>query len=87
MFLLRLYSIGLEYAKVSYEKPELGRAVVVELDEFWHFIAMDLGSRRLIDWELGGRDNQTLRKLLERLTKWQVKTIGKHTAVSQKVIM
>ncbi len=33
-----------DHAKVNCEKTEPGRAVVVELYEFWHFIAMDLES-------------------------------------------
>jgi len=36
----------------------------------WHAGYRNRG--RLIDWELGGRDRQTLRKLLDRLTQWQV---------------
>ena len=61
-----------------------GSAILVELDEMWHY----LGSKKnklwiwkayrqetgeLIDWECGGRDRQTLKKLLDRLSKWNVK--------------
>ena len=45
MFLPKPYSTGYnfatryrDYAKTHCEKPELGSAVIVELDEFWHFI-------------------------------------------------
>ncbi|WP_330202302.1 IS1 family transposase [Cyanobacterium sp. Dongsha4] len=67
----------------NYEKPEPCEAVVVELDELWHFIefkknklwiwkAYDRNTNRLIDWELGKRDSETLKKLLIRLLKWDV---------------
>ena len=72
-----------DFAKLNKEKPEPGIAVVVELDELWHFIekkknklwvwkAYDRNSGRLIDWELGGRDSQTLAKMLKRLLSWKV---------------
>jgi transposase len=46
MFLPKPYSTGYgcatlcyrDYAKTHCEKPEPGSAVIVELDEFWHFI-------------------------------------------------
>ena len=65
------------------EKPAPGSAILVELDEMWHY----LGSKKnklwiwkayrretgeLIDWECGGRDKETLTRLLERLSKWDV---------------
>ena len=72
-----------DFAKLNQEKPVPGTAVVVELDELWHFIekkknklwvwkAYDRNSGRLIDWELGGRDSQTLEKMLKRLLAWKV---------------
>ena len=57
--------------------------MLVELDEMWHY----LGSKKnklwiwkayrretgeLIDWECGGRDKQTLSKLINRLKRWNV---------------
>ena len=64
------------FAEVYAQKPEPeGRAVVVELDEMWHFLkkrptssgkARDRATGRLIDWELGGRDAATLERMLER---------------------
>ncbi len=71
-----------DFAKANYEKPEPEKVVVVELDEFWHFVgskkrvwiwkAYDRDHGRLIDWELGDRDRETLEKLLERLSQWEV---------------
>jgi insertion element IS1 protein InsB len=40
--------------------------------KLWIWKAYDRNRDRLIDWELGGRDRQTLRKLLDRLAQWQV---------------
>jgi len=40
--------------------------------KLWIWKAYDRNRGRLIDWELGGRDRQTLRKLLDRLAQWQV---------------
>lgn len=60
-----------------------GAAILVELDEMWHY----LGSKKnklwiwkayrretgeLIDWECGGRDKETLTRLIERLSKWDI---------------
>jgi len=73
------------FAEVYAQKPEPeGRAVVVELDEMWHFLkkksnklwvwkARDRAKGRLIDWELGGRDAATLERMLERLKRWRVR--------------
>ena len=64
-------------------KPAPGDAILVELDEMWHY----LGSKKnklwiwkayrretgeLIDWECGGRDKETLSRLIERLSKWDI---------------
>lgn len=69
--------------KKIYEKPAPGDAIIVELDEMWHY----LGSKKnklwiwkayrretgeLIDWECGARDKNTLSKLIDRLSKWNV---------------
>ena len=69
--------------KKIYEKPAPGEAILVELDEMWHY----LGSKKnklwiwkayrretgeLIDWECGGRDKETLTRLIERLSKWDI---------------
>jgi IS1 family transposase/transposase-like protein len=72
------------FAEVYAQKPEPeGRAVVVELDEMWHFLkksnklwvwkARDRATGRLLDWELGGRDKATCEQLLERLERWGVR--------------
>jgi len=72
-----------EFAEKNKEKPTPGKAVVIELDEMWHFIeskknklwiwkAYDRITRRLVDWELGSRDSETLDKLLKRLAEWDV---------------
>src|SRR3954462_3075903 len=63
-------------------KPEPGEAVVVEVDEMWHFLgcksnrvwiwkAYDRANDRLIDWECGNRDEATFRRLFTRLERWQ----------------
>ena len=73
-----------QFAKAYAQKPEPeGRAVVVELDEMWHYLkksnrlwvwkARDRATGRLLDWELGGRDRATLERLLERLKRWGVR--------------
>ncbi len=69
--------------KKIYEKPAPGEAILVELDEMWHY----LGSKKnklwiwkayrretgeLIDWECGNRDKETLNKLVKRLKRWKV---------------
>ena len=57
--------------------------VVLELDEMWHYLkkkqklwiwkvlCRDTGE--LIGWECGHRDKATLKKLIQRLEKWNVK--------------
>lgn len=69
--------------KKIYEKPAPGSAILIELDEMWHY----LGSKKnklwiwkafrretgeLIDWECGGRDKETFKRLADRLSKWEV---------------
>lgn len=65
-------------------RPEPGDAVVVELDEMWHFLgckstkvwiwkASNRDTGKLIDWECGGRDAETFRRLLTRLQRWKVR--------------
>ncbi|WP_315861544.1 IS1 family transposase [[Leptolyngbya] sp. PCC 7376] len=72
-----------DFGEANYEKPTPESAVVVELDELWHFIqgeknklwvwkAYDRNTGRLIDWELGSRDSRTLGHLLERFSQWQI---------------
>ena len=70
------------FAIVNYEKPVPKDAIIVELDEMWHY----LGSKNqlwiwkaycretgeLIDWECGGRDKKTFLTLWNRLKKWNV---------------
>src|SRR5215207_4966265 len=64
-----------QFAAAYAQKPEPGgRAVVIELDEMWHYVkkvraALDLESlgscfRPLVDWECGGRDKATCERLL-----------------------
>jgi insertion element IS1 protein InsB len=70
-----------QFAEAYAQKPEPeGRALVVELDEMWHFLkkanklwvwkARDRASGRVVDWECGGRDAATLSRLLERVERW-----------------
>jgi insertion element IS1 protein InsB len=65
-------------------KPPPGEAVVIELDEMWHFLqrkdnkvwiwkAFDRATGRLVDWECGDRDERTFRRLFERLARWKVR--------------
>ena len=71
-----------QFAKAYAQKPEPeGRALVIELDEMWHFLkkkanklwiwkARDRASGRVVDWECGGRDAATLARLLDRVERW-----------------
>jgi insertion element IS1 protein InsB len=65
-------------------KPPPGDAVVIELDEMWHFLqckgtkfwiwkAYVSATGRLINWECGARDERTFRRLFERLARWKVR--------------
>ena len=63
--------------------PEENKAVVLELDEMWHYLkkkaeTLDMESLcrdtgELIAWECGDRDKATLEKLIGRLEGWEVK--------------
>jgi IS1 family transposase len=72
------------FALRVYEKPTPQGAVVIELDERWHF----LGSKKtkiwvwkaycrttgqLVDWECGDRSSKSLGKMLDRLTRLSVR--------------
>jgi insertion element IS1 protein InsB len=72
------------FAKAHEEKPEpTGRTIVLELDEMWHYVkqkrqklwiwkALDRDTGPLLDWECGRRDKTTLKKLVNRLARWDV---------------
>jgi insertion element IS1 protein InsB len=72
------------FAKAYYEKPEpTGRTIVLQLDEMWHYLqnkrqklwiwkALDRDTGQLLDWECGRRDKKTLKKMVDRLTQWDV---------------
>ena len=69
----------------SLEKPEpTGKPIILELDEMWHHVkkkrknlwiwkALDRDTGPLLDWECGRRDKMTLKKLVDRLARWDVK--------------
>ena len=72
-----------KFAKETYEKPEPGDAILVELDEMWHFLnskknklwiwkAYRRETGELIDWQCGSRDAQTFLKTWNHLKKWNV---------------
>jgi len=55
---------------------------IIEIDEMWHYLhrrtnrvwiwkAYDREKDRLIDWECGGRDEATFRRLFTRLERWK----------------
>jgi insertion element IS1 protein InsB len=61
-----------------------GKAILLELDEMWHYLkkkrwklwiwkALDRETGQLLDWECGRRDKATLKKLINRLSQWDVK--------------
>ncbi len=63
-------------------KPEPNEAVVIELDEMWHFLGCknhkvwktyNRNTGKLIDWECGGRDAETFHRLLTRLQRWKIR--------------
>ena len=65
------------------KKPAPGAAILVEIDEMWHYLgskknklwiwkAYQRETGELIDWECGGRDKETRSRLIERLSKWDV---------------
>src|SRR3954447_10573314 len=41
-------------------------------NKLWIWLAFDRSGQRLVDWECGGRDAATLKRLLERLKPWSV---------------
>jgi len=67
------------------EKPEpTGRSLILERDELWHDVkkkrqqlwiwkALDRDTGQLLDWAGGRRDKTTLKKLVDRLARWDVK--------------
>jgi insertion element IS1 protein InsB len=71
-------------AQRDQEKPEpTGRTIVLELDEMWHYLktkrhklwiwkALDSDTGQLLDWECGRRDKATLKRMVDRLVKWDV---------------
>jgi transposase-like protein len=71
-------------AQTYQEKPEpTGRSIILELDEMWHDVkkkrqklwiwkALDRDTGQLLDWECGRRDKTTLKKLVDRLARWDV---------------
>ena len=76
-----------KFAKTHAQKPEVSntQAVTLELDEMWHSLgkkenklwiwkAFDRNTGCLIDCECGGRDKQTLSKLVNRLSAFNVET-------------
>ena len=72
------------FAKEHRENPEpTGRTIALELDEMWHYLktkrhklwiwkALDRDTGQLLDWECGRRDKRTLKKMVDRLAKWNV---------------
>src|SRR5262249_12918471 len=55
-----------------------------QLDAMWHYLkkkrhklwiwkALDRDTGQLLDWECGGRDKATLKKMIDRLVTWDVK--------------
>ena len=75
-----------EYVETRCSKPAPEGAVVIEVDEMWHYLgdktnklwiwtALDRATGRLIDWECGGRDQVTFERLLARLRRWNVRLI------------
>ena len=74
------------FAKKQAPKPTFspGITLVLELDEMWHYIAkkknklwiwkaLDRNTGHLIDWQCGGRNAETLKKLTSRLETLNVK--------------
>jgi transposase-like protein len=73
-----------DLATDAYEKPEpTGRTLVLQLDEMWHYLkkkrqklwlwkALDRETGQMLDSECGRRDKQPLKKMVNRLTQWDV---------------
>jgi insertion element IS1 protein InsB len=75
-----------DYVETFCPKPTPEGAVVIEVDEMWHYLgakanklwiwtALDRASGRLIDWECGGRDQATFERLLARLRRWNARLL------------
>jgi insertion element IS1 protein InsB len=73
-----------DYVETCCFKPAPEGAVVIEVDELWHYLgtkanklwiwtAFDRARGRLVDWECGGRDQVTFERLLARLRRWKVR--------------
>src|SRR3954453_17316389 len=74
-----------QFAAAYAQKPEPeGRAVVIELDEMWHYLkkkseplwvwkAWDGGQGQRVDGGCGGGEKATCERLLERLTRWRTR--------------
>jgi insertion element IS1 protein InsB len=76
--------------------PPPGDAVVIELDEMWHYLqrktnkvwkAYDRATGRLIDWECGDRDERTFRRRFERLARWNVRLFGSDSSVVYPLVL
>jgi len=73
------------FATAHDEKPEpMGRRMVLQRDEMWHDMqqkrqklwiwkALDRETGQRLDWECGRRDKATLKKMIDRLARWDVK--------------
>jgi insertion element IS1 protein InsB len=71
-------------ATEHYKKPEpAGKTIILQLDEMWHYLkkkrcklwiwkALDHHTGQLLDWECGRHDKTTLKKMVTRLTQWDV---------------
>jgi insertion element IS1 protein InsB len=79
-------------------KPPPGEAVVIELDEMWHFLprkdnkvwigkAYDRTTGRLVDWECGDRDERTFRRRFDRLARWNVRLFGSDSSVVYPLVL
>jgi insertion element IS1 protein InsB len=72
------------FAKDHYAKPKpTGTLIMLERDEMWHDLkkkqqkfwlwqALDPESGKLLDWECGGRDKPTLKKMVDRVAQFNV---------------
>src|SRR3954462_13038972 len=88
-----------QFAAAYAQKPEPeGRAVVIELDEMWHFLkkkseplwvwkAWDRASARLVDWDCGDRDKATCERLIARLRRWRTRLYGAADYVVYDVLL
>ncbi len=75
-----------EYVDACCSKPPPEGAVVIEVDEMWHYLgtkanklwiwtAFDRATGRLIDWECGNRDQATFECLLSRIRRWNARLV------------